>query len=366
MRNGSKPSQNPGNNAGPALGDRGSRRQPFTIEEIRSRTYKPRDAWWTVILVDPLASRLVQATARYRWVTPNRLTLGAFAVGLGSAACFLQAGRWWLVAGALLFHLSFVLDCMDGKIARLKGNGSVFGIWLDFILDQVRVVICAAALMGGQYLATDEVGYLVAGGGVLVLDMFRYLNAWQIGKVKAEMRAKIAERRGEPTTFVEETVREIPVGEVDPLDMDDTAVDLSGEFRSKFSTFIKLRNYLVRHRIRIHLVSGIEFQMAVFVVGPITGAVIVVPVVAGVLLFAFELLLVYKLYLSARGFEREMAKPGATQLDAAQAETAGAQAAGTQTAGAGSSAQPTQIETTPVIPGQRPAQAETVGVGRNT
>jgi phosphatidylglycerophosphate synthase len=28
------------------------------------------------------------------------------------------------VAGAVLFHLSFVIDCMDGKIARLNGTGS--------------------------------------------------------------------------------------------------------------------------------------------------------------------------------------------------------------------------------------------------
>jgi phosphatidylglycerophosphate synthase len=285
-------------------------RRPYTIQEIRSRTYKTRDAWWTVLLVDPLASRLVQFTAGYRWVTPNRLSFAAFGLGRAAAACFLLADRWWLVAGGVLFHLAFVVDCMDGKIARLNGTGSIFGGWLDFMLDQLRVVICIVALTAGQYAATADERYLVLGGGVLVLDMFRYLNAWQIGKVKNEMRATMAARRGEPAAFVEELVRELPTGAADGADLADVEgvpLDVNREFRSRFAAFVRVRNWLIRHRIRIHVVSGIEFQMAVFVVGPITGLLLAVPAVAGALLIAFELLLIYKLWLSTRAFERDMA-----------------------------------------------------------
>ena len=297
--------------------------RPYTIQEIRSRTYKTRDAWWTVLLVDPLASRLVQFTAGYRWVTPNRLSLAAFGLGLAAAACFLQADRWWLVAGGLLFHLAFVVDCMDGKIARLNGTGSIFGVWLDFMLDQVRVVICIVALTAGQYSATSDERYLVLGGGVLVLDMFRYLNAWQISKVKNEMRATMASRRGEPAAFVEELVRELPTGAADGADLTEiegVPLDVNREFRSRFAAFVRVRNWLIRHRIRIHVVSGIEFQMAVFVVGPITGLLLVVPAVAGALLVAFELMLIYKLWLSTRAFERDLATLDATEAaEAAEA-----------------------------------------------
>jgi hypothetical protein len=40
----------------------------------------------------------------------------------------------------------------------------------------------------------------------------------------------------------------------------------------------------------------------------LTGAVIAVPVMAEVALIGFELLLIYKLWLSTRSFEREMAR----------------------------------------------------------
>ncbi|HYN94398.1 MAG TPA: CDP-alcohol phosphatidyltransferase family protein [Pilimelia sp.] len=285
----------------------------FTIDEVRARTYKSRDAWWTVLLVDPLASRLVQLVARYPAITPNRLTVIAFLLGLASAACFAMADYRWLVAGALLFHLSFVVDCMDGKVARLTGSGSVFGAWLDYVFDRLRVLACAAALMGGQYERTGELTYLLVGGGVIFLDMFRYLNALQIGKVKHDMRFKLAEAAGPGAAtpaFVEETLIEHPTGaarEDAVADADRPVVDVNGDFRSRFGSFVRFRNLLVRRRIRAHVVSGIEFQMAVFIIGPVVGAVIGVAVGAGALLLGFELLLVYKLWLATKSFNRQLA-----------------------------------------------------------
>src|SRR3954465_13443375 len=153
---------------------------PAPPPDVRSPTYKRRDAWWTVWLVDPLASRLVWLVSPFRWITPNLLPAAAFVIGLGSAAAFWQArhgGYGWLLLGALLFHLSFVLDCMDGKIARLNGTGSVFGAWLDYVFDRLRVLGCAVGLFGGQYQQTHNFAYVWLAGLVIFMDMFRYLNA---------------------------------------------------------------------------------------------------------------------------------------------------------------------------------------------
>src|SRR3954465_6717559 len=155
---------------------------PAPPPDVRSPTYKRRDAWWTVWLVDPLASRLVWLVSPWRSVTPNRLTFAAFVLGLVSAACFWHQGYAWLLAGAVLFHLSFVLDCMDGKIARLNGTGSVFGAWLDYVFDRLRGAPSGVGLFGGQYVLTDNFVYIWLGGVVVFLDMFRYLNALQMGK----------------------------------------------------------------------------------------------------------------------------------------------------------------------------------------
>jgi phosphatidylglycerophosphate synthase len=276
----------------------------FTLDEIRTRTYKRRDAWWTVWFVDPVASRLVRLVAPWRWMTPNLITTFAFLLGVAAAAAFWQASYGWLVAGAVLFHLSFVLDCMDGKIARLNGTGSVFGAWLDYVFDRLRVVACAIGLFGGQYERTGDFAYIWLAGLVIFLDLFRYLNALQMSKVRNDMKAGLAAARGEvpgQVKFVEETASEQPAAAVNNPD------DIFGDFRERFGLFIRFRNALIRQRIRAHVFSGIEFMMFVFIVGPVVGGVIGVTLVSSALLGAFELLLIYKLYTATKTYARKVA-----------------------------------------------------------
>jgi phosphatidylglycerophosphate synthase len=280
-----------------------------SLDEIRTRTYKRRDAWWTVWLVDPLASRLVWLVAPWRWVTPNRLTSLAFVVGIGSAAAFWQGTYGWLLVGALLFHLSFVLDCMDGKVARLNGTGSVFGSWLDYVFDRLRVAACVVGLFGGQYRLTDNFVYIWLGGVVVFLDMFRYLNALQMGKVKTEMTANLAMARGPAATvsFVEDTATGHPAGAARSGEAEGEDDEVFGDFRTRFGLFTRIRNVLIRQRIRAHVISGIEFMMFVFIVGPVIGWIVGTTVLSAVLLGGFELLLIYKLWTAAKTYERKIA-----------------------------------------------------------
>ncbi|MFI5491317.1 CDP-alcohol phosphatidyltransferase family protein [Actinoplanes sp. NPDC051859] len=263
--------------------------QRSSLQEIRELTYKPRDAWWTVLLVDPVAARLVRLVAPYRRITPNVLTVIAMILGLGAAGCFLMQGRWWLVAGALLFHVSFVVDCMDGKIARLNGTGSMFGAWFDFMFDRLRVFLCAVALFGGQYARTGNEAYLWTLIGVTFLDLFRYVNSHQMTRTRTDMREQIEQARG-------------PVAATDAEDAATPPPVLLHGPRAR------LRHALQSRRIRTHLVSGIEFEMAVFIVGPLTGWVIQTSLVAGALLLTFELWLILRLWQTTRAFPVALAK----------------------------------------------------------
>ncbi|MBZ4015953.1 CDP-alcohol phosphatidyltransferase family protein [Streptomyces purpurogeneiscleroticus] len=318
------------------------RRDIPPLAEVRRLTQKKRDAWWTVLLVDPVATPLVRQTAMRTRITPNQITWGALLLGLVSAACFTQGDWRWLVAGAVVYHLSFVLDCMDGKVARLTGQGSVFGAWLDYIFDRIRVMACAVALMGGQYHRTGDTFYIWLAAGVVALDGLRYINSLEIFKTRHTMRKQIkarirAARRAEDTAevaFMEDLLRDNPEADIEQDLQQDRAevmestertentpvlvavpspkrrkkdvIDLQREFRSRFPGYLRARSYLLRHRVRTHLVSGIEFQMGVFIIGPLFDAVIPVTVVSAVLLLLFELAIVYKLLLSTRDFARTL------------------------------------------------------------
>ncbi|MGW1892903.1 CDP-alcohol phosphatidyltransferase family protein [Streptomyces sp. NPDC002004] len=347
------------------------------LHEVRRITQKKRDAWWTVLLVDPVATPLVRVTAKWTRITPNQITWAALLLGLGSAACFAM-GEWhWLVAGALVYHLSFVLDCMDGKVARLTGQGSVFGAWLDYIFDRVRVMACGVALMAGQYERTGDIRYIWLAAVVVSLDGLRYINSLEIFKTRHTMRKQIKARMREArraedsagVAFMEDLLRANPEADVEqdlrraaeagapaeagparavaaaesaagpetvhpfsgpdaghsssgpdaayPLSGPDAAppslpvqparvIDLHQEFRHRFPLYLRARSFLLRHRIRTHLVSGIEFQMAVFVVGPLLDQVVAATLAAGAMLLLFELAIVYKLLLSTRDFGRTL------------------------------------------------------------
>ncbi|KUN89730.1 phosphatidylglycerophosphate synthase [Streptomyces bungoensis] len=359
------------------------------LAEVRRLTQKKRDAWWTVLLVDPVATPLVRQVAQRTRITPNQITWGALLLGLVAAGCFAR-GEWhWLIAGAVVYHLSFILDCMDGKVARLTGQGSVFGAWLDYIFDRIRVMACAVALMGGQYHRTGNTLYIWLAAAVVFLDGLRYLNSLEIFKTRHSMRKQIkarlrAARRAENASrvaFMEDLLRDNPEADIEqdlrraadegtrpfvagdaglPAEAEGAAlldeaevegaeppaagttgpltgavpatataqgtgtvtteapapaptatapasarvIDLHQEFRHRFPAYLRMRSFLLRHRIRTHLVSGIEFQMGVFIVGPLLDAIIPTTVVAGSLLLVFELAIVYKLLLSTRDFAR--------------------------------------------------------------
>ncbi|MDR8408698.1 CDP-alcohol phosphatidyltransferase family protein [Nonomuraea sp. 3-1Str] len=289
----------------------------YSLDDVHA-TRKRRDSWWTVYLVDPLACRTALLVANRSRITPNELTVLSLVIGLVSALCFALD---LLVAGAAAFYLSFMVDCVDGKIARLKGTGTPFGLWLDYVGDRVRVVLCATGLAYGQYALTGDVQFIVLGAGIAVLDLFRYVNAPQMKRVREiirEARAEAAELREaarvwnrEQAAVVSEPVLMVPLpslGEADDGEVvdDDDAVEhvvTVSRRRGRNRTFSRrLNRYLARRRVRSHLISGIEFHAAVFVVAPLVGVAALVPVsaVAGVLLLANEIFLVYRMWLFTR------------------------------------------------------------------
>jgi phosphatidylglycerophosphate synthase len=276
-----------------------------SLAELRAATYKRPDAWWTVLLVDPLAVRLLRSMVGVRWITPNRITISAFVLSLGAAGCYLAGSRGWLVVGAALYYVGFLLDCVDGKLARWQGSGTLFGAWLDYIFDRLRVLVCTLTLMGGQYLRTDQGLYLALGVVVVFLDMFRYLDSLHMEKVKAQMSEDL--RRA--------TAEGAGGGGAGGEGRPDDAVNAS--WRRRFAAVVHFRAWTERHRIRPHLMSGVEFQMFVLVVAPLAGAVftgtglaggvLVVTVATCAVMLAFELSMVYKFWLSTRDYRRALA-----------------------------------------------------------
>ncbi|MFJ2030321.1 CDP-alcohol phosphatidyltransferase family protein [Streptosporangium sp. NPDC087985] len=263
----------------------------YSLNDVHA-TRKRKDSWWTVYMVDPVACRLTLLVANHTAITPNGLTRLSLVLGMGSAVCF-AFGQ--LVAGAALFYVSFMVDCMDGKIARLKETGTAFGLWLDYVGDRIRVVCCAAGLAFGQYAATGDDAYIMLGAGIAVLDLFRYVNAPQMKRVREVVKENRLESQANAGLVVPRQPR--------PPGMSGTPrVPRAPRAPRALTVRRRISRFLVRHRVRTHLISGIEFHAAVFVIAPLVGVAALLPVsiVAGTLLLLNEVFLIYRMWLFTR------------------------------------------------------------------
>ncbi|MEN8834305.1 MAG: CDP-alcohol phosphatidyltransferase family protein [Pacificibacter sp.] len=114
--------------------------------------------------VDPYLSRLYRpASLRLSWVllktgiTPNSITYLQIIVGLlGCYAIYAMQNTLGLAIGVLLLHFAYVLDCVDGEIARATNTESIQGIFLDKFAHAITMP--AIFLSVGTYVAALHPG----------------------------------------------------------------------------------------------------------------------------------------------------------------------------------------------------------------
>ena len=116
--------------------------------------------------------KLIFLFANYIKFTPNQITMISFIIGLLSAYSFLKGTWYYLIAGAILFEISFMLDFVDGGIARLKGLTSKFGMYLDTVSDFTKFLFITLCLAYGQYFLTNDKSFLFYGNLYLFFQIF--------------------------------------------------------------------------------------------------------------------------------------------------------------------------------------------------
>ncbi|MFC1950192.1 CDP-alcohol phosphatidyltransferase family protein [Chloroflexota bacterium] len=87
---------------------------------------------------DPIAKIL----ARTR-ITPNQISWTTFGLAVLSFLSFIYN---WNIAAGLLAQISSIIDGVDGSLARLKDMSSVFGGFLDSILDRYADILIILGL----------------------------------------------------------------------------------------------------------------------------------------------------------------------------------------------------------------------------
>lgn len=144
------------------------------VDEERIRltsSVKSGDTAFTTFAVRPYSGHVARWFAKLG-ITPDQVTILSLLVALGAVASCATGTRLGWVLGALLFHLSFVLDCVDGDLARYTVRFSQLGARLDLTVDRVKEYALFAGLAFG--VASTDGGIWWLAGAAMALQTLRH------------------------------------------------------------------------------------------------------------------------------------------------------------------------------------------------
>jgi phosphatidylglycerophosphate synthase len=138
------------------------------IADAYRRTRKPKDIFWNRFVARPAAAVLLVPLERSP-VTPNQVTFSSLVVFAAAAALMVLVPGWrGLVGAVVVIELSYVLDCVDGQLARMRGTSTPVGAHLDFLMDELKAFLLVAAAAARLWRESGSHVWLVEGLVTLV------------------------------------------------------------------------------------------------------------------------------------------------------------------------------------------------------
>lgn len=140
----------------------------------------------TILIINPVNIRLVRLVGRTS-ITPNQLTVISFLVAVVSASCMASVSPVIQATGGILLLISFLIDCLDGDLARLKGLKSPLGAMLDPILDRAGEFAVITGMAIGGWRENGNPEWLI--GGIILAGMsqiYFYITDLMLNKLHAK------------------------------------------------------------------------------------------------------------------------------------------------------------------------------------
>lgn len=135
-------------------------------EQWEQRCQKPDHRqignWMARRISRPAALRITQVIGPWG-ISAHHVTLMAWACGLAAAAALgwgTTAG--WLL-GATLLQLWYLLDHVDGQLARLYGTASLDGVQLDYVMHHTLNLVVPLGVGWGLFASASEPGWCIGG-----------------------------------------------------------------------------------------------------------------------------------------------------------------------------------------------------------
>ncbi|MEV6487377.1 DUF5941 domain-containing protein [Actinoplanes sp. NPDC051633] len=150
------------------------------VDEEKARlrlAVKEKDDFFTTYAVSTWSPIVTRWCARLG-LTPSGVTGLSVLLAVGAALLFWEASRPAMIAGAVLLYLGFVLDCVDGQLARFTRRFGAFGGWLDTMADRAKEYAAYAGLAAGAERIGLPYAWPLAITAILLQTVRHMTDAW--------------------------------------------------------------------------------------------------------------------------------------------------------------------------------------------
>ena len=161
------------------------------VDEDKARlrlAVKEKDDFFTTYAVSSWSPLVTRAAARLG-LSPAAVTWLSVLLAAGAALAFWQASRPAMIAGGILLYLGFVLDCVDGQLARYTRRFDAFGGWLDTMADRGKEYLAYAGLAAGAERIGLPYAWPLAITAILLQTVRHMTDAWY-GQLHDEAAAR--------------------------------------------------------------------------------------------------------------------------------------------------------------------------------
>ena len=184
-----------------AEGHLGRRRLTIAGTKATFDDTRVRDAFTVRWFARPVADLCTPAFYNRGW-TANDVTYLRAGISLLAIFGLLSADRLVLGIVVIVYYANFILDCVDGNLARVADTTTYWGKFVDGLADGVYGLLAPFALGIGLWLATSDGRLLVAGAATSTAAIYCEMVRSRRGFVREWMVAQTGplsdEERSDP------------------------------------------------------------------------------------------------------------------------------------------------------------------------
>jgi len=142
------------------------------------KTFKPREEWWSRVFATPIANFILSGIADWSFITPNRLTVLSFILTIFTAVLILLGSSQNLFIAGIILQLAYIVDCMDGQLARYRQTVSNIGSFLDKLSDYIGfpMIILGLAVDAHYHYGSSVIPSILGILSVFFIGYFPYLK----------------------------------------------------------------------------------------------------------------------------------------------------------------------------------------------